>query len=193
MSDHPTDEPVPVPESATAPTRPVGRTVRMGCILLIVIGALGLFIGGSLATDPDGSQCTQAKRILEDEEEIEEDEDIECEDAVAQAEALDENDEDDEVASLLSESGIRTQGLVLMGIGAVQIVGALLTLRTRSRRFRVVALVGTALGIVFSPLGLLAILPLGFVVYAIYFSADARAVFGEPAGLRRRPAPPPVP
>lgn len=192
MSDQ-SDDPVPVPETPTATTRPTGRTVRMGCILLIVIGALGLFIGGSLATDPDGSQCTQARRILEDEEEEEDAGEVECAEAVSRAEALDEADEDDEVASVLSESGIRTQGLVLVGIAVLQIVGALLTMRTHARRLRVVALVGTALGIVFSPLGILGILPLGFIVYAIYFSADARAVFGEPAGLRRRPLPPPVP
>lgn len=176
------DEPVPEPADPTPPARPVGRLVRIGCIVLIAVGALGLFVGFSLVSDPDGARCAQARAILEDEEEVEDAGDVPCDDALPRAADL--GEADDDVAEVLSESAVRTQGWILGGIAALQIVGAVFTLRTHSKAARLAALIGTGLGIVFSPLGLLAILPLGFVVYAIFFSADARAVFGEPGGPR---------
>jgi hypothetical protein len=176
------DEPVPEPADPTPAARPAGRLVRIGCTVLIAIGALGLFVGFSLVSDPDGARCAQARAVLEDEEEVEDGGEVECDDALPRAADLAEADED--VAEVLSESAVRTQGWILGAIAALQIVGAVLTMRTHSKGARLAALVGAGLGIVFSPLGLLAILPLGFAVYAIFFSADARAVFGEPGGPR---------
>lgn len=174
----------PVPEPAPPAGRPPGRTVRVGCMVLAVLGALGLFFGFSLVSDPDGARCTQARAILEDEEAVEDADDLDCDDALAQAAELDAADPDDDVAEVLSESAARTQGWLFGVIAAVQVVGAVLTMRTHAKRARLVALVGAGLGILFPAVGLLAILPLGFVVYAIFFSADARAVFGDPGGPR---------
>jgi hypothetical protein len=181
-ADDGADEAVPEPAAPAATARPVGRTVRIGCIVLIAIGALGLFVGFSLVSDPDGARCAQARAILEDEEEVEDGGEVECDAAIPQAAELAEADDD--VAEVLSESAVRTQGWILGAIAALQIVGAVVTLRTRSKAARLAALIGAGLGIVFSPLGLLAILPLGFAVYAILFSGDARAVFGDPGGPR---------
>jgi hypothetical protein len=193
------DEPVPVPgatdaggtaDATDAPAAPVGRggrTVRLGCLLLVVISLLGVVLGAVTASDPEQTQCTQARAILEDEDEVDDGGDVECDDAIAQAAALDEADEAadaDEVDAVAEESTIRTFALIVGAIGLLQIVGAALTLRLRTKGARLAALVGAALGIVFSPLGLLAVPVLGFVVYAILFSADARAVFGMPGGPR---------
>ena len=179
------DEPAPEPDRPVS-ARPAGRTVRLGLIVLGVIGALSVVLGGSTAADPEDARCTQAKTILEDDGDVEDADDLECEEAIADAIALDaaEPEDEDEVAELASEDTIRTFGLIITGIGVLQLIGALLTLRTRRKGPRLVALAGAALGIVFSPLGIIGIPVLGFVVYAIFFSADARAVFGDPGGPR---------
>ena len=187
------DEPAPEPASPVARTRPVGRLVRLGCIILGTLGLLSLYVGITTATDPDGAQCNQARALLEDEEEVEDGGDVECDDALARADTLAAESEgsDDEIAEIPTESYFRTVGFIFAGIGALQLVGALLTARTRTKAARLVGLVGAGLGIVLSPLGFLGIPVYGFVVYAIFFSADSRAVFGEPAGPRMfRPRPP---
>jgi hypothetical protein len=189
MTDQTPPEPPPVPEprpepdpSAPSTGRPAGRLVRLGCIVLGVLGALGVALGATTASDPEGGRCTQARSVLEDEDVVEDGGDVGCDEAVEQATALAAADEDvDEIAT---ESTIRTFGLIVAGIGVLQLVGAVLTLRTRTKPARLVALVGAGLGIVFSPLGLLGIPILGFVVYALSFSGDARTVFGDPSGLR---------
>jgi len=189
VTDGPNDdiapaEPAPEPDAPTSrPTgRPLGRLVRIGCIILGVMGILGLYVGATTASDPEQTQCTQARTILEDEEEVDDGDGVECDDALPRAADLAaENDDVDEVAA---RSTIRTFGLILMGIGAVQAVGAMLTGRTHSKGARLVALVGAGLGIIFSPLGLIGVPILAFVVYAIFFSGDARAVFGDPGGPR---------
>jgi hypothetical protein len=162
--------------------------------VLGVLGALGVALGASTASDPAQGRCAQARTVLEDESDDEDfdADDVECDQAIADAVALAAADTDgeDEVDEIASESTIRTFGLIIAGIGVVQLVGALLTIRTRSKGARLVALIGTGVGIVFSPLGLIGIPILGFVVYALLFSADARAVFGEPGGPRMfRPRP----
>jgi hypothetical protein len=195
MTDQPDDDkhiapdtPAPAPREPVQDTGPVrpggvpGRLVRIGCIVLAVFGLLGLYFGITSAVDPERTQCAQARAILEDEDEVEDGDDVECDDALAQAAALATGDDDvDEVSS---ESSIRTFSYIVAGIGLLQAVGGVLTLRLRTKQMRLVALVGAGLGIVFSPLGLLAVVPLGFVVYAILFSNDARALFGDPGGPR---------
>jgi hypothetical protein len=156
--------------------------VRIGCVVLGTLGLLNLFLGARTAADPDGAQCGQARATLEDEDEVEDGSDVPCDDAVAQVNDLAaSNDDVDEVTT---EGTIRTFGLVIAFIGLVQAGGALATARIRSKAARLVALVGAAAGILFSTLGILGIPILGFVVYAIFFSADARAVFGDPGGPR---------
>lgn len=186
LPDEPVPEPAGTPEvvGAARPGRPVGRLVRTGCILLAVIGLFSLYVGAASASDPEGGRCRQARLLLEDEEVVDDADDVDCDDAIAQAVALDEADRDDEVDSLATESAVRTFGLIIGGVGLVQAIGGFLTARLRTKGARVVALAGAALGIVFSPLGLLGIVPLGFVVFAIFFSSDARAVFGEPSSPR---------
>lgn len=195
MTDDPKDD-APVPEPAGpaevvgtgapagggVPTRRTGRLVRIGLAVLGVIGALSIALGGSTAADPARSVCSQARAILEDDDEDLDAGDIECDDAIVRARDLAAADED--VEELRTESYYRTVGLVFTGIGAVQLIGAIVTLRVGTKRARLIALVAAAFGIVFSPLGPIGIPVLGFVVYAIFFSGDARAVFGDPGGPR---------
>lgn len=177
------DEPAPEPEHQPPPaTRPIGRVVRIGCAALGLFGLLGLALGATAVSDPAQGRCAQARNILEDDGDVDDAGDVECDEAVSRAIAL--GEEDDDVASVPTESTVRTYGFILAGIGLLQAVGAVLTLRTRTKAMRLAALVGAGLGIIFSPLGLIGIPVLGFVVYAILFSGDARAVFGEPGGPR---------
>ena len=183
------DEPAPEPASPVTRTRPAGRIVRIGCILLGTFGLLGVYLGARTATDPEEAQCTQARTILEDEDEVEDGGDVDCDEALSRAATL--AAEDDDVDEVSTESAIKTFGIVIAAIGLLQAGGALATARTQTKLARGFALVGAGLGIIFSPLGLLGIPILGFVVYAIFFSADARAVFGEPSRSRLfRPRPP---
>jgi hypothetical protein len=176
------DEPVPEPAPPGRPGRPAGRTVRIGLIVLGLLGGLALALGATTASDPEKGRCAQARTILEEDGDVEDASELDCDVAIGQAIALAESDDD--ASGLSTESTIRTFGLIVAGIGVLQLVGALLTVRLRTKTARLLALVGTGLGIVFSPLGLLGIPILGFVVYAILFSGDARAVFGEPGGPR---------
>jgi hypothetical protein len=204
VTDEPRDEPVgddaPAGDAAPAPrrpVRPVGRIVRMGCILLAVIGGVGVIQGTMLALDPEDAVCTQARRVLDDDaadddgknledealdEREEEIDDLECEAAVAEAEAVDDGD-------VPSEGAARTTGLLFAGVGLAQLVIGLLLLRRHDNRLRIAALVVCALGILVPALGIFSIPMLAFVVYALGFSADSKAIFGGGLG-RGRAAPP---
>ena len=171
------EEPAPQP-----PRRPVarpGRLVRMGCAALALNSLLLLYAGGSFLSDPAGVRCADARAAIEDEDDDEDVDagDVACEEAIPQA--LDIED-----SNIRTESEARTQGIVFVVIALVQLGGAILTVRTLSKRARILALVGAGFGIVLPVLGLLTIGIMAFVVYAIFFSTDARGVFGEPSGPR---------
>ena len=182
MSDHDDgdiapDEPAPQPSAR--PPRPVGRLVRIGCMVLAFMSLFLLFAGGSFVSDPEGVRCADARAAIENEDDADDvdADDIECDAAVAQG-------VDIEDANIRTESEARTQGFVFLAVGVLQLGGAIATMRTLSKRARIVALVGAGISIILPVLGFLTILVSAFVVYAIFFSADARAVFGEPGGPR---------
>jgi hypothetical protein len=169
------DEPAPEPVRRRA-GRP-GRLVRMGCAVLALNALLLLYAGGSFLSDPAGVRCADARAAIEDDDEDVDAEDISCEQAIPRALDL-------EDSNIRTESAARTQGIVFVVIAVFQLAGAVLSLRTLSKRARLLALVGAGFGIVLPVLGLLTIAVMAFVVYAIFFSADARGVFGEPSGPR---------
>jgi hypothetical protein len=169
-----------------APARP-GRTVRIGLIILGILGLFAVILGGVTAANPEDGVCASARAELEDANDEEgselpsddEVDDLDCDDAIALAGELEDVD-------LPTESTYRTSGTLGVVVGTLQLVGAVWTLRTLAKRARLVALVGTGLGIIILgtllfPLG---IIMFGYVVYAILFSADARAIFGDPGGPR---------
>jgi hypothetical protein len=187
------DTPAPEPAEVVHPGagaagvagRPAGRLVRIGLALLVLNGALTVFFGFVTATNPEAGICASAVAELEDAEEpaldpdeVDCDDDAEREAAIAAAEEA--NGDDD----LPTEGTYRTSGIIGVVVGVVMIAGGFLTLRTGSRRLRTVALVGAGLGIIIPVLGYLSIGISAFVVYAIFFSADARATFGDPGGPR---------
>ncbi|MGH9138277.1 MAG: hypothetical protein ACRD0G_14725, partial [Acidimicrobiales bacterium] len=172
-SDTGEDEAPPEPADAavTRPARSLGRVVQFGCVVVMVLGALGAFFGFGSVLDTEGGRCTQAERIVEDryeddDDEVPDDEQIdvdeaECDQVLAEADRLDED--------VPSESEIRTIGLVLAGIGLVQLVSGFITVRTRQRLARNIAAASAVAGILIPILGIVTILFVGFAIYALLF------------------------
>lgn len=186
-----TDVPEPAePVESVEPVRPAGRggrTVRLGAMVLTLFGLLALVLAGYSALNPEQGVCSAAVNELEDADDPPMDpDDVDCGDeddrtaAIAAAEEL--NGDDD----LPSESTYRTSGFIGAGVGIALAVGSVLTVVTRSKAWRLVALISAAVSVVFLfallfPIGIALLL---YGVYAILFSADARSIFGEPGGPR---------
>jgi len=194
--DHPEHHaegaPPPEPTEVVHPGgsgRPVraGRIVRIGLAVLALFGAVAVFFAGLTAANPAAGVCGAAVAELEDADEPPLDPDsVDCDEEADRAAAIEAAEEVNGDDSLPSEATYRTSGIIGAAVGLVQLAGALLTLRTGARRWRTVALVGAGLGIVvlaglLFPIGIIA---LAFSVWAIFFSRDARLVFGEPTGPR---------
>ena len=180
------------------PARPVGRIVRIGCIVLALIGGVTLAQGGALVLDPDSAVCRQARADLDREAEDEADDqrdddaseltddqiddqleerkdeidDTPCAAAITEAEALDDGDD------VPSEGAARNTGIVFALIGLAQLVVAILLMRRPNRQLRIAALVTAAVGILAPALAFFSIILVMFVVYALGFSSDSKAVFG---------------
>jgi hypothetical protein len=205
----PGGEPVPVPGDAAGdvtedvPPRRGGTIFRMGCILLVALGVMELFIASQLVLDPDEARCSAARFRIDAANDDDEDfndvdlpegiddvDDLECVDAIALAGDIP-SDEDDEPDGTFPEaSSFRTQGLVVGALGLAHGITGFLTLRTRRRAFRTTALIFAAAGILLPVLGIISLLLLAFVVFALAFSRDAKELFGGGSGFFRPRVPP---
>jgi hypothetical protein len=86
------------------------------------------------------------------------------------------------------------QGIIVTVLGLGHGLSGFFTLRTRKRLARTIALVFIGVGLLFPVLGIISMLALAFVVFALVFSADARAIFGDRGrGGLLRPRVPPAP
>lgn len=198
-------DPVPVPDAPTADGpagRATGTIFRMGCIMLVALGALELFVASQLVLDPDQARCSAARFRIDGANDDDEDfndvdlpegvddvDDLPCGDAIELAGGIPADEDDEPDGTFPEASTFRTQGLFITGLGLAHGVAGFLTLRTRRRPFRTAALVSAALGILLPVLGLISLLLLAFVVFALAFSADAKAIFGSGPGFLRPRAP----
>jgi hypothetical protein len=201
------DAPPPIP----GPTEKVTlyRMVRLGLTTLMLAGALTVLYGVFTATNPDSVVCTTARSNISDELDADEPDpsvsgltdddvdDLSCDDAVALADGLDD--------TLPEESGVRSLGIGAIAIGALMVSGAVVALMLRSRRGRTIALMTAGVGLlgsVVSPLlglGFVGLGLLGVTFFALYYSRDAKASYGDPragrpamgGGLFRPRVPPP--
>lgn len=210
------DGPAPDDEPVPAPGRPLraatGRTFARGCTVLAGLGILVMVNGVFLAADPAGVRCDSARRTVEsaldDDEEFndvdlpegtdaDELDDLDCDVAIELAGQVPTDEDDEPSGDWITEGAIRNYGLVYAGAGvALGVVGFLL-LRGRTRPLRTAALVLTVVGVlVLAPAMTLAGLPLGlpmavYVIFALGFSADAKAMFppdpNRPGLFRPRP------
>jgi uncharacterized protein YqgC (DUF456 family) len=70
-------------------------------------------------------------------------------------------------------------------VGLAHAAGGFFTLRTRNKAVRTATLAGVAIGIFLPVLGIVSMLVLAFVVYALVFSNDAKSIFGQTGGFFR--------
>lgn len=186
---------------AVGPGRP-GLMVRLGCMLLIALGLMQLFLSSQWALDPEGARCTQARFAIDAANDDDEDfndvalpddiddvDDLPCDQAIVLAANIPDEEGEEPDGSFPSASQFRTQGIGITVLGLAQATTGLLVLRTRKRGFRIAALVTAALGIVLPVLGIISLAVLAFVVFALGFSRDAKAIWGGGGFLRPRPSP----
>lgn len=195
----PGDAPAPVPGDARpGARRATGTLFRIACMLLTVVGALELFLGAQLVMDPDDARCTAARFRIDDANEDDESfndvdlpegaadaDELGCEQAIAAAGDIPDDEDEPADGEFAAASSFRTQGMVVGALGLAHGVSGFLTLRTRNRRWRTAALVFVAIGLFLPVLGIVSLVVMAFVVFALVFSNDAKAIFGQPGGLFR--------
>lgn len=177
-----------------------GTMVRLGAMILVALGLMQLFLGGQWALDPDAARCTSARLAIDaaadDDEEfndvelpdgVDDVEDLECDQAIALASAIPDEEGEEPDGDFPGASQFRTQGIGIAVLGVAQGITGLLVLRTRKRLFRNIALGTAAAGIMLPVLGIVSLLALAFVVFALAFSRDAKAIWGGGGFLRPRP------
>lgn len=202
----------PAPDDSAAPTpRPVrgratGTMFRMACLLLVGLGVLEVFLGATRVSDPAGARCDAARFSIDgandDDEDFNDvdlpegvedadDDDLDCEDAIALAADIPEDEDEEADGVYPGESTFRTQGLVIAGLGLAHGLAGFFTLRTRKRVVRNFALATAAVAIFLPLLGIVSLALTLFVVFGLAFSADAKAMFppdpNRPGLFRPRP------
>jgi hypothetical protein len=191
-------------DGAPADGRRLGTWVRGGAMVLIALGLMQLFLGAQWALDPDAARCTSARLAIDtandDDEDfndvtlpddVDEVEDLDCDQAIDLAGAIPDEEDEEADGEFTGASTFRTQGIGITVIGLAQAVFGGLVLRTRKRVFRNIALGTAAAGILLPVLGIISLLALAFVVFALAFSRDAKALWGGGSFLRPRPRPEP--
>jgi hypothetical protein len=200
--------PADAPPRIPGPTEKVVlyRMVRIGITVLMLVGALTILLGVTTAVNPDSVVCATARSNISDELDADdpnpavsgltddEVDDMSCNDAVALAQQLDDE--------LIEESTARGLGIGAAVVGAIMVGGGIAALLMRNRRGRMIALVAAGIGLLASTaqlgLGFISLLMLGFVFFALMYSRDAKASYGDPragrpaaGGLFRPRVPPP--
>lgn len=166
----------------------VAPVLRAGCLALAVMGLASLFLAMPSILNPGGIRCSIARTLIDDTNTDSEDfndvetgegnvDDLPCGEAVAIAETIRRDADSDATATIPGTGLIRNRGLMSLLVAIGQVVTGFMTLGTMQRRYRMAALVFAVLGVVVPVLGLLTVAILGFVVYAIGFSAAAKEVW----------------
>lgn len=192
-------------DAPPVPERPVrtatGTLFRVGCLLLVVLGAFELFLASQLVLDPDDARCTAARFRINDANDDDEDfndvdlpegdddaDDLPCAEAIELAGQVPDDEDTEPDGEFTEASTFRTQGIFVSALGLAHAAGGFFTLRTRRKAIRTATLVAVAVGIFLPVLGIISMLLLAFAVYALVFSNDAKSIFGQAGGfLRPRP------
>lgn len=206
-TDGPAPDDGPAPRPGRRPAREAtGRIFRTACILLVGIGVIEVFLGATRVADPDAARCTAARfdldAAIDDDDDFNDvdlpegiddpdDDDLGCAEAIALAGDIPAEEDEPADGTFPAADTFRTQGIVLTSLGLAHALASFFTLRTRKRVVRNVALATAAAGIFLPILGIVSLLVMVFVVYALAFSADAKVLFprdpGVPSLFRPRP------
>lgn len=194
----------PTPTPTDRPVRvATGRVFRMGCVLLIAVGGLELFVASTFGLDPDEARCKAARLAIDEANDDDEEfndvalpegaddaDDLNCSQAIDLAGQIPPEEDEEADGTFTEASAFRTQGLIFGALGIAHGVTGFLTLRTRRKAIRTAALIFAAIGILVPVLGIVSLLTLAFVVFALAFSTDAKAIFGGGSGFLRPRVPP---
>lgn len=185
------DDPDSDPEAVAAPRRGRwGNAVGAGSVALITVGILLIAAHVPVVQDPDGWLCSGARGAIERANDDDEDyndvdlgdagsvDDLDCDEALALAGTIRVDADSDDTLSITSSSAARTIGIVGVLIGLVLVAGGVGTVSTHNRWFRRAGLIGAVVALPFVGL-LIGPLLVGFVIWSLYFSARARAIWGE--------------
>lgn len=181
------DDDVPSTESDAGPAG-FPTLVRAGCIALVALGGVSAMLAGPSLLTPDSVRCSFARQVVDEAttddkgwNDIDiggrDPDDLDCAEAVTLAEQIPEKEDSEESLSVPDESAIRLRGFFAVLVGIGQVATGFLTLRHRRRPLRTAALVFASLGIVFPVLGIISVVLLVFVAYAIGFSAASQQVW----------------
>jgi hypothetical protein len=166
-----------------------------GCVALIVVGAMTVFLAVPLLLDPAGVRCSVARKLIErannDDKKFNDIDtagkrasDLECPTAIQRAETIRTDEDKTDTVSVPSESTIRIRSAFILAVGAGQAASAFVTVRTLSRRARLATLVFATLGMLFAVVGLISLAALVFAVYALTLSAPSREIWPRPPAGR---------
>ncbi len=169
--------------------------IRAGCVALMVLGALSVFLATPGLLDPGGVRCSLARTLIrnanEDGEEFndvdtggKQPEELECAAAVQLVGGIRKEAKKDDTISVPSASTIRIRSALTVLVGAGQVAGGFLTLRTLGHRARLAALVFATLGMLFPALGVISLAVLLFVLYALALSGPSRVIWPRPQAGR---------
>jgi hypothetical protein len=159
--------------AAPARTRRPGSIVRIGLIALLLIGGYSIVIGALYLANPEDLACDNAISIIEDETDEDVDDDLPCDQAFERADEV----SDDAVPDA---DDVRVFAWRILGVGIILLLAGGYALARRTRVARNVAGVAIAVAVLLgTPLAFIGVGLLLFSVYAIFFSADARAIYGQ--------------
>ena len=169
--------------------------IRAGCVALIVVGAITVFLAVPPLFDPAGVRCSVARALLEranNDDKAFNDvdtagkrvEELECPTAIRLAGGIPKDTKKHGTIAVPSASTIRLRSALTVVVGAGQAASALLTLRTLSHRARLAALIFATFGMLFPALGPISLAVLLFVLYALAFSGPSREIWPRPQAGR---------
>ena len=173
----------------------VGRpptVIRVACILLMVLGFGSVAISMTPAADPSGARCNLSRDRIDRANTDKKTwnnvdtggkkaKDVPCADAVRLVRQIKLSEKGTGTDKAPSESAVRIQGFLGIILGLGQGVSGSLVLRRLNRPLRNVAVAFAAFGLVFPVLGPISFAVSFFVIYALMFSAPAKALWGRQA------------
>jgi hypothetical protein len=186
------DEDKPAQDDVSPSPAPI---IRAGCVALLVLGTMTVFLAVPGLLDAGGVRCSLARTLInnanQDDKEFNDVdtggktvEELECPMAIQLAGGIRKEAKKDDTLTVPSESTIRIRSAFTVVVGAGQAASGLLTLRTLGHRARLAALVFATLGMLFPALGLFSLAVLLFALYALAFSAPSREIWPRPQAGR---------
>ncbi len=175
-------------------SKPLGRwsnVVGYACIGLVLVGIVLFSASVPRIIDPEAWICSMSRAAIDDANEDDDTwndvdlgeaasaDDLTCDDAVRLAGGIPTSEDGDDTLTVASPSTTRSFAMVGAALGLLQVVGGLGTAVTHSRAFRRVAISSAIVGLIAPVLGILSLLLIGFVIWAITFSPTAKQIWGE--------------